>query len=209
MGLILGFVGNAGVGKSTLAQDCQNYLIKEYEEESKIIGFAKTLRDEIGSEAYYGRFDKSVIDTLDLVPHEVLLGFDEVKKDPNVLYIKPTSHNVRRLLQWWGTDFRRYNDPYYWVKRWAETKNPTGNTIVDDVRFRNEYDIIKACGGHCIRLISDKTLITVPKHESENIDSWWQPNMGITLRLKNKSSDRDLSNAYALFDLLKSVGWFK
>lgn len=48
----------------------------------------------------------------------------------------------RALYQWWGTEYRRMNDPQYWVKRLAariEQEQPKW-AVISDVRFFNEFE---------------------------------------------------------------------
>lgn len=63
-------------------------------------------------------------------------------------------HNmtVREALQWYGTDFRRKNDPNYWIKRMHDQLKHHPWAIIDDVRFRNEANMIRSLGGILIRL---------------------------------------------------------
>jgi hypothetical protein len=80
-----------------------------------------------------------------------------------------------KLLQWWGTEYRRAQDPDYWVKK-AFVSIPTDIDIAifTDVRFRNEVAAIKAVGGHTVevvRLNQDGSRYIDPgrdaKHQSE------------------------------------------
>lgn len=78
------------------------------------------------------------------------------------LYKKPTHPDVRRLLQWWGTDFRRAEDPDYWVKR-AEEKARSAAAqglipVFTDVRFPNEADMIVRNGGLIVRVSARKSV---------------------------------------------------
>lgn len=60
----------------------------------------------------------------------------------------------RELLQWFGTDICRAKDPDCWarmlVRDWKMGGMPP--IIVDDVRFPNEADILKANGFYLMRL---------------------------------------------------------
>lgn len=55
----------------------------------------------------------------------------------------------RLILQWWGTEFRREQDPDYWIKllrNWIETncKDLNHIVVIPDVRFINEVDMCKS-----------------------------------------------------------------
>lgn len=64
--------------------------------------------------------------------------------------------SVRTLLQWWGTEIRRAEDPLYWVDKTlviiCELINKGKNVIVDDVRFPDEVNMIKYLNGFMVRL---------------------------------------------------------
>lgn len=58
---------------------------------------------------------------------------------------EPLHSQVRPVLQVWGTEFRRRQDPEYWVKRAAIKIDLTKPPIVfDDVRFLNEIEMLRA-----------------------------------------------------------------
>ena len=59
---------------------------------------------------------------------------------------------VRELLQWYGTDVCRAQDPGYWVKRMRERIAGLEHVLIDDVRFRDEADLVRELGGMLIRL---------------------------------------------------------
>ena len=64
---------------------------------------------------------------------------------------------TRRILQWWGTEYRRAQDPDYWTKAWerkvTELDLDGTDVLVDDVRFMNELNVIRGVGGQIIRII--------------------------------------------------------
>ena len=94
-----------------------------------------------------------------------------------VLWDKPLPDSVRRLLQWWGTEYRRAEDENYWVSRaWdvAQRVVKAGKTpVFTDVRFANEAKMIKDNGGILVRvsaplLTRERRLGTLPpEHASE------------------------------------------
>lgn len=100
-------------------------------------------------------------------------------------FTKPYNIEVRRLLQWWGTDFRRTEDPDYWVKRGIAhaveiaLRAPVDTLVVfTDVRFENEAEAIREQLGGLVfevrasdEVRAARTGGTVtPAHASEDID---------------------------------------
>jgi hypothetical protein len=58
-----------------------------------------------------------------------------------------------KLLQWWGTEYRRYQDPDYWVKKWRQqVVGFHGVVVVGDLRFWNEATAITQAGGHVVHV---------------------------------------------------------
>lgn len=68
---------------------------------------------------------------------------------------------VRRLLQWWGTEFRRADNDLYWIDRlankiaalqWKAGPDKRAVIIIADCRFPNEADFIRSNGGYIIKV---------------------------------------------------------
>jgi hypothetical protein len=87
-------------------------------------------------------------------------------------FAKPTSPEMRVLMQQWGTEFRRRQDENYWVKKvqkaWYALNRPAA--YVSDVRFFNEMDWVRAEGGYCMLIDGRKKPITI--HESEQLPAF-------------------------------------
>ena len=70
---------------------------------------------------------------------------------------EPLKSQVRQVLQVWGTEFRRGQDPNYWVNKaldWISVPGPHGSRlwrrddpyVFTDVRFQNEIDMLRDHG---------------------------------------------------------------
>ena len=97
------------------------------------------------------------------------------------LWEKPYSYEVRRLLQWWGTELRRAEDEDYWVKKGIERiegyERFADLVVVTDVRFENEAVAIREAGGIVAEVYADEIIrarrlggALPPAHASEIID---------------------------------------
>lgn len=95
-----------------------------------------------------------------------------------------TKDNYRRILQLWGTEFRRQQDENYWVGVLLDTvteaieaswrdQNPLHvyRFVVDDCRFPNEYSALRDRGFKFVRLAAGETTRPLDgaaaAHESE------------------------------------------
>ena len=85
-----------------------------------------------------------------------------------------------RLLQWWGTDFRRNRfGQDYWVNRLSERygREHPARLVIPDTRFSNEAAWIRAMDGRMWRVDRDKPVgghgNRDPNHPSEtSLDGW-------------------------------------
>ena len=80
---------------------------------------------------------------------------------------EPLKSRVRGILQYWGNEFRRKEDPDYWVgklsRRLWQTKEDEPDTpvVIADTRFKNELALLKGRGFKTVRLeMSDQDVKT-------------------------------------------------
>lgn len=94
-----------------------------------------------------------------------------------VYEVKP--RGVRELLQEYGTDVRRKDDPNYWTREWlrrvlgdAPQRQPrTENIVAPDVRFENEAQAVLGVGGELWRIERPGT--AAGSHVSETVMDTW------------------------------------
>jgi hypothetical protein len=81
-----------------------------------------------------------------------------LKEHPGQVVYPPKDdpiYGYTQILQWYGTDVARKNDPDTWVKA-VDSRIKADNpeyAIVTDVRFQNEADYIKKAGGFLVEVI--------------------------------------------------------
>jgi hypothetical protein len=136
---IIGICGAAGSGKDAVAAVliARRGFVKR--------SFAQALREEVRRAFTDKRYEFDLWDSMPpLLQTALLRCIANGDIDP---FAKPTSPEMRVLLQHWGTEFRRAQDVNYWVKREAESLPPSGRFVYTDVRFPNEHRLIRRLGG--------------------------------------------------------------
>lgn len=121
-------------------------------------------------------------------------------------WTKPRS--PRQILQWWG-DYRRAQDPDYFVKRtrqelinwdWA---TPGSAFVVTDVRFANEAKLIRALGGELWQIQRTGVQAGGTGHKSDTDGSEFKPERVI----HNLGTLEDLRTAVdAAFNAISAEG---
>lgn len=150
--ILIGISGKKRSGKDTAANIIHNTLRHTYYIQR--VGFAKALKEDIAR-------------------------MFNVKLE----YIEEHKGAFRLIMQGYGNDYRRalFGDNY-WLHRWQESissleKWYTGLKpiciVVPDVRYKNEFDLIKELGGTIIRIEAINTEFKEPDiHTSEtSLDS--------------------------------------
>jgi len=165
--MIIGFAGKAASGKTTAAKHVQQLL----GDKVQVLPMASMLRREVetflrqvGAEdrvplLYGDQQDKLThFDVDEQSARSCCPAWDNFISNNQDIQDQPggTLVSVRRILQWWGTEYRRAQDPDYWTKAWeaalAELPDRSAHLLVDDVRFHNEVDAVQRNGGVLIRV---------------------------------------------------------
>lgn len=177
---LIGFGYKLGVGKTTCADFLKGFTKLSFasgvkEETAEFLhhmGVAFEHRHLYGSQA-----DKEEIFFVDIprwchmTPVKLFTPAKEVISHSKPGYVSLT---FRQLLQLFGTEYRRRQDPDYWVKRLEEKLHGLEKVVIDDVRFPNEVEMIHRLGGRVIRI--DRPGPAESTHASEieldSFDGW-------------------------------------
>lgn len=145
---LAGLIGQAGSGKDLVASHLRMVDYQRF-------GFADQVRKEIW-EAYglHRSFPKGAPVDLSSAKH---------------IWEKPLPTPTRKLLQWWGTEYRRREDSRYWIKKLQPIVEDLllrgGLIVISDVRFLNEAEWIRELNGE-IWFVNRRGL-TEDSHQSE------------------------------------------
>jgi hypothetical protein len=153
--MIIGLIGFARSGKSTAAE----HLQKNYGFER--VNFKDGLIAEI---------KQNFPDLL----YQICVACDKLEGgswvEEDLFSIKPPI--MRALLQNYGTEVRRGDNPNYWVEKWEDGIMTSGveNVVTDDVRFLNEAEAVKDFQGVLVRIVrSDITQAGTHASETEHL----------------------------------------
>ncbi|MBW6508410.1 MAG: hypothetical protein K0A94_02590 [Desulfuromonadales bacterium] len=166
--MIIGFAGKAASGKTTAAKHVQQLLgdkVQVLPMASMLRREVETFLREVGAAErvpllYGDQQDKLAHFEIDENSARLQCpawdGFvaenRDIQQHPGM-----TTLSVRRILQWWGTEYRRAQDPDYWTKAWEAAlvglADCNVHILVDDVRFHNEVEAVQHNGGVLIRVV--------------------------------------------------------
>ena len=145
--VIIGIAGKKCSGKDTLAD-----MLKNKAEEQGVIMLRRGLADALKEEA------ADFLTTMTNIPKSHWL---ECMHGP----FRPEKEQLRLLMQWWGTEFRRkmWGENYWtgkldeWIKQQTPLVGQTLCVVVPDIRFKNEADYVKSQAGLVIRILRPET----------------------------------------------------
>lgn len=147
--IIIGFGYKARHGKDTAAAHLINAYTGRYDMRRYAFG------DELKVEFYDALLDLCnpywlTSNDFLLLPHPKNTFASRQEK---IDWVNEHKEALGKHLQWYGTEFRRSQDHFYWVKKLAQTvaaENPQ-IVLITDVRFPNELYWIKALRGYTIK----------------------------------------------------------
>lgn len=171
--LILGLTGRAGAGKDTVADVlCEAHQFYRF-------AFADPLRAEV--------VDAFKIDPgLFLPPHKEqridALAIDRSADRDFVIAMSKRGKSMtaprspREIMQWWGTEYRREQQPHYWTRKAGDALHDAmrrgfRRIVITDVRFENEAAFVRYHGGKMWRVKRATSEHAKLTHKSEMTDS--------------------------------------
>lgn len=150
--VLIGISGKIGSGKDTL---CHKIIFEgTFESDGEFNYIRKALADPLKDEA------ASCLTYL--IPNFKRSDLDD--REAKVRY--------RLFLQWWGTEYRRYDNPDYWTDlftKWYNSLPDNTVVLVPDIRFLNEVELIKNLGGYNVRINPVGFDIKADAHPSEMV----------------------------------------
>lgn len=173
MGRIISFSGRLQSGKSELAKICQDAGFKK-------IYFALPLKKLVADLIHVNLEDINDLKNVEknyrfgkldylFLYRETGIPFKTIEEEMSKVSFK----TVRQLLQFIGTDLIRKYQTNWHVNKIREIirNDKDANYVIDDVRFKNELDLVRELGGVCWFIIRPK-IDNVSNHESETSLTW-------------------------------------
>lgn len=145
-------------GKNTAASMLADAWTKQRGSNVATLAFADALKDEC-AESFGVDARMFYADELKDTPQAALtlakckdLQFVDLCLGAKFPVLMHEAQRPRFVLQFWGTEYRRVNDPEHWCKEVARRLTDTKHrgfslSIITDVRFLNEANMIKDMGG--------------------------------------------------------------
>lgn len=170
--IIIGVTGLAGSGKDVFA----DIGVNEYN--AIKIPFAKAVKEEVTEFLIDNKIpfaNNNLYGTQE--DKEQLFLYNSIKNNDIKQLLKGVVISIngnlccsfRSLLQIWGTEYRRTQDPNYWIKKAFEQCNENNLYIISDCRFHNELDSIRMYNGYIVKIIKpDVMSISNMNHSSES-----------------------------------------
>lgn len=146
---VVGMIGRKRSGKDSFA----SVLVEEFGFTK--VAFADPLREaalDLDPIVHVQTVDQPDYPGCD--PELVVARLSEIVRDFGWEKAKDGYPEVRRILQYLGTEVVRKREPDFWIRRAEETiRKINGPVVVTDVRFENEAELVKALGGHTVRVL--------------------------------------------------------
>lgn len=165
--IVIGFGHKAQRGKDTAV----NAIMEKYGYRVPIVNrysFATALRKEVGC-ALFDRWAQEGSGSYNNEAAMLLLcDWAGVPYDPAPPYPSDYPYGKQRaLIQWWGTEYRRAQDPDYWVKLLVKEilEDSPDYALISDVRFPNEFNLCD------VRILMERPGFSLPgaSHSSETM----------------------------------------
>lgn len=158
---LIGLTGPNGAGKDTVAQTLST-MLQTTGCRTAVLAFADALYEEVSAAFFLNPLHLKDRATKEHPLQQLSLTYCGDQQFAQVVQQQTgctayTPHSPRQILQWWGTEYRRAQQPDYWVQRLlakVQQHREAGvqHIIVTDVRFADEAAAIRAQGGQIWRI---------------------------------------------------------
>jgi hypothetical protein len=210
--IVIGIGNRARNGKDTAAEAIMNHASRLGLPSWKL-SWADALYQEVNRYLEHSAF----LTAGPNISHGIIEnGVDEIKIP---LWVKPTPDaeistrapfgKHAKLLQWWGTEFRRAENPNYWVEKVTDTIkeferiNPRIVVLVPDTRFFNEAQAIKSMGGYTLnvsRLTDGGQFYLDPSRDAYHLSETELEGYNWDFKISSKSKELTEKLAIAVFE---------
>lgn len=81
--------------------------------------------------------------------------YSEYSRSEKIAWINENKVALRHTLQTWGSEWRRTQDPLYWVYQLSKQIHADSPSIalISDMRFKNEFYWVKGMGGKTVNVV--------------------------------------------------------
>lgn len=167
--MLIGLAGRAGAGKDTTADVlCHGHQFHRF-------AFADPVRAEIVQT--FG-IDMTLFDVDTKERKVAALAIDrcanpDFRRVVGMMGVSMTDpRSPREVMRWWGTEFRRAQNPRYWISRAEENLHAAlrrgfRRIVITDLRFRNEADFVRYHGGKVWEIRRATAEMAAVTHQSE------------------------------------------
>jgi hypothetical protein len=200
--ITIALCGLAGVGKDTVADTLVTHA------GFTKMAFADALRREVAAAFRLGGYEHILSDRPNKERPQALLAlcqctdaaFVELvaahEQTPSHYEFMRRFRSPRQILQLWGTEYRRTQQPDYWSGRAVhriDAMRASGREriVITDCRFANEAATVRKLGGEVWQVVRPGAAIVEGGHASQNDGTNLQPD----LALYNGQSINDLRHS--------------
>lgn len=184
--IIIALTGLAGAGKDTVADTLVTHA------GFRKLAFADALRLEVAGAFRMGGHEHILSDRLNKERPQALLALcqchapdfvalvSQIEDTPSHYEFMRRFRSPRQIMQWWGTEYRRAQQPNYWSTKVAmqiAAGVAQGETrwVIPDCRFDNEAQAIRSLGGEIWQVVRPGLVSVEGGHASQTTGDDFAP----------------------------------
>lgn len=188
--VLIGLTGPKGAGKDTVA----DFLVEQHGYTK--LAFADALRIEVCKAFDVAEF---VLTERETKEHPMsALALNRCMDSEFIKHVHGDLHkprSPRQIMQWWGTEYRRANNPHYWLDAFTTRfvkvhRDGQNRIVVTDIRNANEAELLCELGASILQIIRPGFEPEPGEHSSETTGKEFNPRFTLI-------NDRDITALHA------------